>query len=228
MDQIEHKKSDKKNNAVLLIIFLQLVVIAGIAGLAWCLNQKGIETSQNLQNINQSIARLENRVADHIENPNPNQIISGFGLYSIEFPDGWGEILRTTDSDLILIKGDKQPIKSAGVAPVIKDIPGDGLVEPYVLAIQFYGNAIEPEDATVSSFTIGKGSEKITGKKYVYKYTADSNGRVKGDTDYQYRLPVKNGDSDGELIISYRVYNSDPTDQVNIVDDIVRSINLRR
>jgi len=228
MDQVEHTKSENKNGAVFVIVFLLLLVVAGIAGLAWYVRQKSIETSRDLQDISQSIKGIETRIVDHIENPNPNQVISGFGLYSIEFPDGWGEILRTTDSDLMLIRGTEQPVKKEGATPIVKDISGDGLVEPYVFAVQFYGNLVEPEGATISDFSIGKGAEKIIGKKFTNTYNEATDGRAEGDIDYQYRLPVRNGDSEGELIVFYHVYGSDPIDQVNLVDDIVRSISLRR
>lgn len=231
MEEIKVEKTDKKSSIGPLVVSLQVIVIAVIVVLGCYVHKKSNETAQSLKNIDQSVSRLEDRVNVQIEklaNPNPNKFTSGFGLFSIEFPDGWGDIFRTTNSDLMIIKGNKQPIKKDGLAPVVKDISGDGLEEPYILAIQFYGNLVEPKDATVSDFTIGSGSDKITGKKYVYKYTATGNGRTKGDIDYQYEFPVKNGDQEGELVIFYHVYNSDPTDQVNTVDDIVRSITPRR
>jgi hypothetical protein len=153
---------------------------------------------------------------------------SGQGAFSVMFPDGWADIIKVLDSDWFLIGGNKQPEAVSGESVKVTELASYGGDSQSIFSILLHDNFAAPEGVP-TEYTLVNGKENpISGKKYIHEYTADTEVgigylRIKGDRDYTYVFDVGNGK---ELRIYYSVYNSDPSNQIEIVDTIVDSILL--
>ncbi len=209
---------------------LILIIVGALAGVGWYVFNAKNKTDNTLQKTNQAQAPAQKQDASVQKITHASTVTSGKELFDVTFPDGWSGILRAKDSDLIIIPGQKQPETKKGELPTIENIDGYTKDEPYVLRIQVFGSLI---DATgdVENFAIGRDDESVVGKKYTYVYDTDakdSHGvtRIKGDRDYEYRFPLKN--SSGQLVIEYKIYGSDPKNNIDTVEQVIKSITFRR
>ena len=213
---------------------LILVIVGALAGVGWYVFNAQKKTNVTLSNTQKAQTEPVKTDKNKIEAgtiTRSKTITSGKELYDITFPDGWSGIQRTLDSDLIIIPGQKQPEVKKDQLPEIKNVAGYGKNEPFVFRVQVYGNLVAPEAAEVTNFAIGKDDNSIIGKKYTTVYDADTKDslgvtRIKGDRDYQYRFPIK--EPYDQLVIDYKVYGSDPKNNIETLEQIIKSITFRR
>lgn len=153
-------------------------------------------------------------------------VMSGNGAFSIRFPDGW-DVSKDTASDSFMIGGEAQPtVKPGSPAKITSTQFGsDG---PVVLFVDVTSGAGTPPQGTASSFTLNEKDNPVQGTKYMYEYPADDTtpaigNRLKGDRDYTYVFDLG---GDKHLEVMYSVYGSDPRNNVETIDTLVRTIQL--
>lgn len=153
---------------------------------------------------------------------------SGKGAFTVTFPDGWGPIIRDTQSDVFIMSGMNQPTTKSGQNVDLKDVAGYGGDSASVLHIWMgdVSDASLPQGVK-EDFTIGKGTDAVQGTKYIYVYPQDELAgigyqRFAGDRDYAYVFSVKGK----QLHVSYSVYGVDPRNQSADVDKLVQSIRF--
>jgi hypothetical protein len=154
-------------------------------------------------------------------------VTSGKGAFRITFPDGWN-VARDTNSDAFMIGGEAQPTVKAGTPAVVTSAPfgSDG---PVVLFIFVSSGADSAPRGAASDFLLENGkTNPVQGKKYVYEYPADlaadvGGQRIKGDRDYAYVFDLGGGK---HLEVLYSVYASDPRNNIQTIDELLRTIRL--
>jgi hypothetical protein len=151
---------------------------------------------------------------------------SGGGGFHMSFPGGWGPLVNVLDRDALYMGGTAQPVMAAGKKVEVIETQSYGTDSPSVFSAQLLdkGQAAPPQ-GTPTEFSIGKEPDMVVGKKYTYTYGEDTLAgighlRLEGDRDYEYVLPFNNK----ELHVYYSVYGSDPRNQVETVDEIVRTV----
>jgi hypothetical protein len=200
---------------------LLLLVVVGLIGfIGWYVYSSGNKQKVTNETTNQT-AKEESKTKEELT---WKRIDSGKKGFSVQLPDGWGEVLRPLDSDLLTIRGTKQPQYQEGKEVVIKDLEGFGTDGPGVFTILIHDNIAEPR-GVATDFSVGD----LKGKKYTYVAEKDSERGLgeedKGDKRYDYRFQLKDGK---QLAIFYNVYaNTDDKDQITTVDKIVGSIKLQ-
>jgi hypothetical protein len=217
-------KNNEKGFSVVegLLIVLVLAVIGFVAVYVLDRNNQQKSTTQPTASNQQSASE----VAKDKETPEVldwERITSGPKTFSVQIPDGWGEILRPLTTDWLTIRGEKQPLFTDGKPVVVRDLEGFGTDGPSVFSIVVHDNIAEPR-GTATTFRIGD----LEGKKYTRIVQEDSEPALdqefKGDKKYDYRFKLANGK---QLVVWYNVYaRADTNDQIATVDKIVTSIKL--
>lgn len=145
-------------------------------------------------------------------------------------PDGWGPLIKDTESDFFLLGGMAQPTLGAGAKTEVRELKGFGsdgaLLFAATLSKDGLGDMVQ---GTSQEFTIGKGDDALVGKKYSYVYPKDElegigYTRYQNDRQYRYIFTAKDGK---KLDIMYNVYGSDPRNLSANVDAIVQSIVVK-
>lgn len=196
-----------------------VLVILGIIGFTgWRVYEANREVSQTPID-NSTVVPSDN------DETSWQRIESGDKSFSVQIPDGWGEIQRPKSEDLLSIMGQQQPKYQAGKPVTIKDVEGWGTDAPVVFTILIHDNIAEPR-GSAAEFTAGE----LKGKKYNYVALEDTERGLgqedKGDKYYDYRFDLGDGK---QLVIWYNVYvKTDPTDQIKTIDRIVESIQVKK
>lgn len=156
------------------------------------------------------------------------QVASGKRAFSITFPDGWATIIKDTQNDFFIIRGEKQPIIAKGTKPVIQNVDGHGGDGPTVFAIFVEDKNDYKPQGEASVFSVGKGDKLLNGKKYTYTWDKDDqpgyiDSRLKNDRVYEYVFDLANGK---QLRAWYNVYGSDPVNNVAVVEQILQTVTV--
>lgn len=153
-------------------------------------------------------------------------VISANGAFSITFPAGWDRVTRVMDGDRFIIEGPQQPTADSDVQAVVNDVTGfeAGSLAVFEAAVD---NDFPAPDGDAVDFLAGESKHLLSGRKYSFTYSGNSlsQTRKNGDKDYIYSFALG---GNRELRVTYRVYSDDPTDNVKVVDGIVRSIRKLR
>lgn len=215
-------KSSKK-----MVILLLVLLVAALAVIGWLVFMK-----DDKANTQQSANTEHHHDTDEDESAGATQpplsyqsqkVTSAKNRFTVEIPQGWNELIRPLDADQLMMAGTTQPTYSAGKAVTVTDMQSYGTDSPHVLTMLVHDNFGEPEGSE-EDFSLPNNEKPITGKKYTKVYTdtvEGLGGHTKGEKFYNYRFPLKDGNT---LYISYNVYTEDLKDQVSTVDEVVRSI----
>lgn len=172
-----------------------------------------------------SASDTEDNAADTSQYVNwDTTVTAGGGAFTITFPDGWGPLVKGPEG-IRLVGETKQPEVAPHKKVDITEVDGFGSDGPSIFSVITGDNFAAPQ-GDVSEFTAGKGEDALIGKKYTYTYAKDDivgigTLRLQGDRDYEYVFTLDGGK---ELHVYYSVYGNDPRNQINIVDEIVRTI----
>lgn len=208
-----------------IFVIVCIVLLAG--AIAWVYSRVDNSSSNQASEASKTSTKpASDQVAD---TSTTRTLKSGKGGFSITLPKGWGDLSRATDDDAFAIIGKKQPdVRADSKISVtdVKTLSGDSALV-FATSLLDKNTATAPQGAS-EAFSIGKGGDERAGKKYTYIYTKDEltgvgTQRFQSDRDYTYVIPA---DNNKELVVWYNVYGSDPRNQVEIVDDIVRSITF--
>ncbi len=225
----------EKNKKKLLIVGIPIAaaVLALVGTVGWVGYKKRIvgvrnnEITQPILQAQQEIEFIQGHQQENAVSYHGQKATSGLGRFTIVIPQGWTGLLRPSDSDWLLMKeGMKQPAYHAGKQVVITDVSGFGSDGPSVFTVLIHDNMAAPEGAP-SDFSIPNNGQPIQGTKYAVKYTdtlEGLGGHEKGQRMYTYWFNLKDGN---HLIVVYNVYAQDMQDQINLVDEVVRSIILK-
>jgi hypothetical protein len=155
-------------------------------------------------------------------------VTSGKGAFTIGIPRGWSPIVNAADGDQIMLNGDKQPTNDETKTVEVNTTEFYGHDGPVIFVVY----VAEVVDMSLprgdeSSFTIGKGDDTLTGKRYAYLYPSDTEegigARLAGDRDYYYHFTLKDGRF---LRASYHVYGTDPRNQVQTFEQALGTIRI--
>jgi hypothetical protein len=214
----------KQQGSAPMIVLAVVIVAAAIGGIGWYVWQHRTIASKPASTITHSPPAYQG-------NGWSKTVTSGKGGYTITFLDGW-HVARDTQSDSFMIGDEQQPEAKTGTPATITSgaFGGDG---PSVLFITLNDKGFVTPKGTASDFLLENGkTNPVQGKKYVYVYPADEvepqsggigGGRLQNDRDYTYVFNVGNGK---ELTVSYSVYASDPRNNIETIDTLVRTIRL--
>ena len=153
---------------------------------------------------------------------------SGKGAFTIIFPDGFSPLQKPLDSDSFYLMGTQQPEIKVGEKVVINELESFGTDAPSLFSVLVHDNFSDPR-GTAEDYTLVNGKQNpIAGKKYVYSYEQDEAvgigyQRFKGDRDYEYIFPLKDGK---QLRVFYSVYGVDPRNNLETVQAIIDTIRL--
>lgn len=203
-------------------VAMLLVVVAVVAFGAWYVlqaNDTPAGTSQDTPAAETDKAAVR-----------PVETKSGKGGFSIIFPDGWNNIRRDKESDRFVISGTDQPEFKAGQRAMVTDVAGYGSDSAIVFSAMIHNNFAAPQ-GEATDFVFGKGDDLVSGKKYVYEFEQDElegigYQRIKGDRNYTYVFPLGGSDGKRELRVTYSVYASDPRNNIEKIDEVVRTIRV--
>ncbi len=222
------KMNQKGIGATVILITIVIVALLGTVG--WLVYDR---QKTNTDNDKATTETSTQETADSTQEDEPKmsyegqKVTSGRDRFTIEIPQGWGELFRPTDSDrLVLNEGTKQPIYSAGKQVTVTDIPGFGSDGPRVFSVFVHGN-VAPAEGTPSDFTLSNNGQPIEGTKYAITYTdtlEGLGGHEKGEKHYEYWFKLKDGNN---LVVWYSVYNEDLNDQSSLIDEVVHSIVIK-
>lgn len=154
---------------------------------------------------------------------------SSNGAFSIVFPSGWSGILRVRGEDRFVLPGTGQPDTTGSSTASIRDVASTE-TGPNVFEAGIRSD-YPPPQGEATDFMFGRGDSLLSGKKFVLSYGQDvpvESGpqRGSGDLDYTYVFALGGKDGRRELRVTYRVYGSDPRNNIGTVDGVVRSIRL--
>jgi len=126
------------------------------------------------------------------------------------------------DSDRFVVKGTDQPVVDEAISAKVVDVISFAGTDATVFDAEVSEDFAAPS-GEASDFLAGTGKGLLSGRKYVRTYQGDNltGSRRNGDKDYIYSFALG---GTRELRVTYRVFSSDPTDNVKTVDAIVRSI----
>jgi hypothetical protein len=206
-----------------LLIFIIVGIIAGVGWYVWDSNKKTDETLNNTGNSR--VIPTQKKVVEENKDESVSwpRIESGKKTFSVQIPNGWGEVIRALDSESLFITGVKQPLFNKDAEVKVTNLEASGGDSPRVFEVFVNDNVADPR-GTPAAFNIGS----LAGKKYVYEALKDGEPGLgqehKGDKYYEYRFELKDNK---KLLIWYNVYAaSDNNDQSATVDKIVKSIKL--
>lgn len=182
------------------------------------------------QPSSQPSAQTETRMTEKTPTNQSTTVTSGKGGFTVTLPDGWGPGTKATAADLLIMSGTAQPSPGENSGVKVTEVANYGSDNPFVFSIVMLdkgGFAAPQGEAT--DFSVGKAEDELKGKKYVHTYLKDSETgvgklRLAGDRDYEYVFTV----GAKELRVFYSVYGSDPRNHIETVDDIVRSITVKK
>lgn len=214
-------KSQNGFSAVTIVVLLSALAAAGFFG--WYVAR-----------ANSDVARTTEKSAvavnDKESSRQPVATASGKGGFSIVLPDGWNNVIRDKNSDLFVVAGTNQPEFGTGRRAMVVDSEGYGSDSALVFSAQIYDN-FAPAMGEATDFLFGKGDDLLSGKKYVYEFDKDElegigYQRIKGDRNYTYVFPLGGSNGKRELRVTYSVYASDPRNNIDKIDEVVRSIRV--
>lgn len=203
-----------------------LISIAVLAGAVLWLSHRLDLLSDKQRNLSSTL--VQKTTSTNPQNSGWNTTLkSGKNGFEMTVPDGWGPLTRDTTGDFFIMPGTAQPTVVSGKKVTVFDTKGYGSDNASVFLAALSGTEFAPPRGSAEDFTIGKGEDALSGKKYTYIYSKDEivgigYQRFQGDRDYEYVFPAGNK----ELHINYSVYGSDPRNLSATVDEIVRSIRL--
>lgn len=157
------------------------------------------------------------------------------GGFSVRLPDGWGPLEKDAAANYLALRGELQPQVRGGNQTDVNEVSSARKDFGRIFTVQLIDKGSVPVPrGTAEEFTIQPpevGSKAIAATKYTYVYPQDEviperitlTQRWAGDRDYTYLLPTPDG---RELVVQYSVLASDPRNQVEIVDEIVRRIRF--
>lgn len=156
------------------------------------------------------------------------RVDSGKKAFSITFPDGWGTIIKDTQGDFFIIRGEKQPVITQGAKPTIQNTEAHGGDGPTVFAIFIEDKNDYKPKGEPSAFGIGKGDTLLNGTKYSYTWEKDDepgylDSRLKNDRMYEYVFDLPSGK---RLRAWYNVYGSSPANNVAVVEQVLQTITV--
>lgn len=167
---------------------------------------------------------VENRSGWSERFPTINDVVT------VSFPIGWQGIIRPLDRDAFYLPGTTQPTAATGRSTEVTDIATYDNRSPYVFSLLVSEDPTPQPEGTATDFSFGE-DDSIAGKKYTQRYSKDTettNGRRSdGDMKYTYVFTIEDEGDEGdelELRIEYNVYQTDPRNQVDLVDEMVRTI----
>jgi hypothetical protein len=213
-----------KEHLFKILVVVSLVLLAG--AVAWLIYR--VENLPENKTVT-STEKSDSATSDDQYDTGWNTTVSsGKGAFKITFPDGWGPLIKDKGADSFIMSGAKQPNLVKGAEVKIIEVEGSGSDNLSLFsAVLLPTGSFAPPQGEASEFTIGKGEGALVGKKYTHIYPKDDLVgigylRLQGDRDYEYAFKV----GDKELRIFYGVYGSDPRNQIDAVDEIVRTITL--
>lgn len=204
---------NQQGTSVLVIVWMVLTLVT-IVGIGWYVWSHPI------------VPETQSDAAPSVQGDGwSSPVVSGKGAFSVRFPDGW-VVSKDTASDAFMIGGETQPTTKLGVPAKVTSTQfgSDG---PVVLFITGVNGLITPPRGDATSFTLNDKDSPVTGTRYAYEYPADTadgmGARIRGDRDYTYLFDLGAGK---HLEILYSVYGSDPRNNVETIDALVRTIQL--
>ncbi len=194
----------------------------------------------NVGQANSKIDELENRlkavepeqVGDtaNMSTSEDTTLTSGKGGFTMRVPAGWGLLTKDKSSDTFFITGMGQPYLGKGAITRVQDVEGYGSDNAMLFMATLSKDGWDKPRGAAEDFTIGAKEEPITGKKYSYIYPKDEIVgigwmRYQNEREYQYVFDAGDG---RKLTVVYNVYGSDPHNHAATVDEIVRSIVVKK
>lgn len=158
------------------------------------------------------------------------EVTSAKGSFSICIADGWGQVQRVSTTDELWLAGSNQPQVRVGRPAGIIEAQ-HGPLESNVLFAVFIEPSSAAPQGTPTQFVIGKDGNALQGRRYVYEYPQDTpkgyigSDRIKGDRDYVYVFDIGNGK---QLRVWYSVYAVDPRNNIQTIDEMVRTIRINK
>jgi hypothetical protein len=223
---MDEQFSKPKTRTFTLFVLVSLVLLTGAA--AW-LGYRVENLTDDVEQVKTAAAKKsEDIVVDRHDNGWNTRVTSGKGAFEITFPDGWGPLIKETGADSFILAGTKQPDVTVGEKVKITEVEGAGSDSLSLFSVILLpSGGFAPPMGEANEFTIGKAEDAIVGKKYTHIYTQDEfigigHLRLQGDRDYEYVFNV----GGKELRVFYSVHGSDPRNQIELVDEIVRTITL--
>lgn len=221
MNEQPQKPPKSKNIIAIVALVLALFATAG-AG----------QVNTRLQELSDKVDQITKEPS--VQGPNDpvnTTLTSGKSGFSMTVPNGWGPMVRDTQSDMFIMAGMEQPILDPMAATKVIDTKGYGSdnASVFVVRLSAEGTGDVPR-GTAEEFTIGKGDEVLVGKKYSYTYPKDDMAgigyvRHQNDREYFYQFTTADG---RKLDVYYSVYGSDPRNLSVYVDEIVHSIAIKK
>ncbi len=222
----ERPTPQPKNKNVLAFVALVLAFIA-ISG--------ATQLQLRVRDLENKVDKATQKSSDSPNSMSTNQpttLTSGKAGFTMYLPNGWGPLIKDTTSDWFILSGMQQPTLGEGAVTKVTNTNGYGSDSASVFIVTLSKDGLgDVPRGNVEEFTIGeKGENALTGKKYSYIYPKDDIAgigylRSQNDRDYRYTFTTAGGQ---KLDVIYSVYGSDPRNLITTVDDIVRSIVVKK